>query len=159
MKTATEKMNDMWVKAKEKPLPQKETANNTDLEKRSVTFSFLLQYNVVQQLREIELLKRQTDFHYNVSDVIREGIEVMKKKYTDLPIRPNGVLPTRRGKHSNSDKKEKFHTSCRISEEQRDFIYDFMFSKNIDENGQIKAGNFTKDDFVEALLKDLKATL
>jgi hypothetical protein len=34
-----------------------------------------------------------------------------------------------------------------------------MFSKNIDENGQIKAGNFTKDDFVEVLLKDLKATL
>lgn len=30
----------------------------------------------------------------------------MKKKYTDLPIRPNGVLPTRRGKHSNSDKKK-----------------------------------------------------
>ena len=160
--SATEKMAEAWGKVAkqeqlqptQEPKPQIE---NTSL-KNDVTFSFLLQMEVVEQLREIEAIKRKDNFHYCVSDVIRDGIDIMRNKYKDLPLRPNGVLPTRRGKHSNSTKKERVFTSCRISVIDREFIYDFMYSKNINKNGDFLSTNFTKDDFIEQLLKDVKAS-
>lgn len=122
--------------------------------KNTFTFSFLLKIETMEKLRLIEEFKRRKKFQYNVSDVIREGIKKMKKKYQSLPNRPEGLIPTRRGKHSNSEKKEKTFTSFRISGEDRDFIYDFMYFKNLNENGDLITSNFTKDDFMECLLAE-----
>lgn len=159
-KSATEKMAEAWGKVAEQEQPQEpKQANDSKSAKNNITFSFLLQIEVVEQMREIEAIKRKTDFHYTVSDVVREGIDIMRKKYKNLPVRPEGLLPTRRGKHSNSTKKDKVFTSCRISEQDREFIYDFMFSKNINQDGEFINANFTKDDFMETLLKDFKSNL
>lgn len=124
--------------------------------KNTFTFSFLLKIEVVEKLRQIEATKRKNKFHYNVSEVIREGIGVMRQKYKNLPSRPDGLIPTRRGKHSNSENKEKTFTSFRISGEDRDFIYDFMYFKNLDEKGKFICSNYTKDDFMECLISNLK---
>lgn len=159
MKSATEKMAEAWGKVTEPQAPQEPKQTNDSNSAKNITFSFLLQIEVVQQMREIEAIKRKTDFHYTVSDVVREGIDIMRKKYKNLPLRPEGLLPTRRGKHSNSTKKDKVFTSCRITEQDREFIYDFMFSKNINQDGEFINANFTKDDFMETLLKDFKANL
>jgi hypothetical protein len=156
-KSATEKMAEAWNKVADPQEPQQ--TNNNSSAKNNITFSFLLQIEVVEQMREIEAIKRKTDFYYTVSDVVREGIDIMRKKYKNLPVRPEGLLPTRRGKHSNSTKKDKVFTSCRITEQDREFIYDFMFSKNINQDGEFINVNFTKDDFMETLLKDFKANL
>lgn len=161
-KSAAEKMAEAWGKVaelQEQPHQEpKQQIEETSLI-NNVTFSFLLQMQVVEQLREIEAIKRKDDFHYCVSDVIRDGIEIMRNKYKDLPLRPNGVIPTRRGKRSNSTKTERVFTSCRISAADREFIYDFMYSKNINIDGDFLSTNYTKDDFIEQLLKDFKGSL
>lgn len=162
MKSATEKMAEAWGKVTKNNTPvitDEKKGDSTTSPKNKITFSFLLQMEVVERMREIEALKRKTDFYYTVSNVVRDGIDIMRNKYTNLPIRPEGLLPTRRGKHSNSTKKDKVFTSCRICEQDREFIYDFMYSKNIDQNGNFINGNFTKDDFMEVLLKDFDANL
>ena len=135
-----DKLNQQWGKAQEE-----------EKEKNNITFSFVLEIEKVEILRKVESFRRKTDFHYSISDAIREGIEFMKIKNTDLLIRPNGLIPTRRGKRSNSEKRETVHTSYRITETEREFIYDYIYTKCVN-----KDGNFTKDDFMEDLIKALK---
>jgi len=136
-----DKLNEQWNNAQEQ---QKV--------KKNVTFSFLIEIEKIEALRSFESFKRKTDFHYSVSDVIREGIEIMRNQNKNLPSRPNGLIPTRRGKHSNSQKKERVFTSYRISENDRDFIYDYMYNKC-----SKMEGNYTKDDFMEDLIEAFKS--
>lgn len=135
-----DKLNQKWSEAQE-----------NEIEKNNITFSFLLEIEKVETLRNVETFRRKTDFHYSVSDAVREGIQLMIKDSKDLVVRPVGLIPTRRGKRSNNEKKERVFTSYRISESEREFIYDYIYNKCLKMDG-----NFTKDDFMEDLIKTLK---
>ena len=88
------------------------------------------------------------DYQYTQSDIIREGISLLKEKYGELPNRPMSMaIPTKGGRVAGEVLKEpRKKTSFRISEIEREFIYNLIFFKL---QGKI---NYTKENFLEEII-------
>lgn len=97
------------------------------------SFTFTLDKDVIDFLRNFIAFKRNIKDHYNYnqSDAIREGIENLKSYYGDIPTRPiTEKIPTRKGKAFGSklsSTRKKITTSFYLSDNDREFIYDVIY--------------------------------
>ena len=101
------------------------------------------------------MVKRQEDpefSQFTVSDVVKEGISLLRKTGVKLIERPGGLIPTKRGRVANGPElTERMSTSFSLLESEVNFIYDYLYSKS----GNI-LGGFTKEEFMTDLIKVLK---
>lgn len=122
-------------------------------------FSFNVDKSNVDFIRKFVDMKRSNpdDFHYNQTDAIREGILLLKEKNPHITERPSAIkIPTRKGRIFGStveefNKIEKIKTSFRINEIEKEYIYDYIYSKTLIEK------SFGKEDFLEELIESLKS--
>lgn len=121
-------------------------------------FSFNVDRSIVDFIRNFVDKKRDNpdDYHYNQTDAIREGIVLMKLKNPDIPQRPAKIgIPTRKGRVLGSTaqdfiKTEKIKTSFRINEIEKEYIYDYIYSKTLNDK------TFGKEHFLGELIENLK---
>jgi Arc/MetJ-type ribon-helix-helix transcriptional regulator len=121
-------------------------------------FSFNVDRSLVDFIRKFVDIKRSNpdEYHYNQSDAIREGIKLLKEANIEIGQRPRSVkIPTRKGRTFGStvedfNKVEKIKTSFRINEIEKEYIYDFIYSKATSEKP------YGKEDFLEELTEALK---
>lgn len=122
---------------------------------KSFNFSFVSEADNINYIRRLEFEKRRqgSEFSYfTSSDVVKEGIALLRKKGPKLKNRPAGMIPTRRGRVSNgTELKEKVTTSFSLIENEVDYIYDYIYTKS----GDI-LGSFTKESFMNDMIKELK---
>ena len=122
---------------------------------KSKNFTFVTEAENLNYLRKLELVKRQEDpefSQFTVSDVVKEGISLLRKTGVKLIERPGGLIPTKRGRVANGPElTERMSTSFSLLESEVNFIYDYLYSKS----GNI-LGGFTKEEFMTDLIKVLK---
>lgn len=122
---------------------------------KSFNFSFVSEAENINYIRRLEFEKRRqgSEFSYfTSSDVVKEGIALLRKKGPKLKNRPAGMIPTRRGRVSNgTELKDKVTTSFSLIEDEVDYIYDYIYTKS----GDI-LGSFTKESFMNDMIKELK---
>ena len=137
-----------------KPIAQKGHAILNQIEK-SKNVTFVTEAENLNYLRKLELVKRQEDpefSQFTVSDVVKEGISLLRKTGVKLIERPGGLIPTKRGRVANGPElTERMSTSFSLLESEVNFIYDYLYSKS----GNI-LGGFTKEEFMTDLIKVLK---
>lgn len=125
------------------------------IKEKSFNFSFVSEAENINYIRRLEFEKRRqgSEFSYfTSSDVVKEGIALLRKKGPKLKNRPAGMIPTRRGRVSNgTELKEKVTTSFSLIENEVDYIYDYIYTKS----GDI-LGSFTKESFMNDMIKELK---
>lgn len=121
-------------------------------------FSFNVEKSLINFIRKFVEMKRTNpdDFHYSQTDAIREGINLLKEINPDITQRPKSVkIPTRKGRIlgtvvEEGIKAEKVKTSFRINEIEKEYIYDFIYSKTTSEKP------YGKEEFLEELTAVLK---
>lgn len=124
-----------------------------------IRFSFSLLAEEVDWFRDVVSKKRKSNdkfISYSNSDLFKDGLELLKIKYPNCD-RTGEELPTRSGRKFNSIKEKRFPTSFSITEEDRKFIYDFIYYKlKISSDGNYSKSNFIKDliDVVDESMKD-----
>jgi hypothetical protein len=123
-------------------------------EKKFFTFSFNLEQQAVEFLREFVLYKRKSDslfFHFNNSQAIREGILLLKANNPSIEARPEHLkIPTRVGREGSLNGAVKLKTSYFINEVERDFIYNFIYEKSL------QNVYYSKTDFMNDLIGAIK---
>lgn len=125
------------------------------LKERSKNFTFVTEAENLNYLRKLEFAKRQENYEFSqftVTDVVKEGIVLLRKSAGKMIERPGGLIPTKRGRVANGPElKERMSTSFSLPESDVNFIYDYLFSKS----GNV-LGGFTKEEFMTDLIKVLK---
>lgn len=125
------------------------------IKEKSFNFSFVSEAENINYIRRLEFEKRRqgSEFSYfTSSDVVKEGIALLREKGPKLKKRPAGMIPTRRGRVSNgTELKEKVTTSFSLIENEVDYIYDYIYTKSGD-----VLGSFTKESFMNDMIKELK---
>ena len=133
------------------PKPDKKSK----VKEKSFNFSFVSEAENINYIRRLEFEKRRqgSEFSYfTSSDVVKEGISLLRKRGPKLKNRPAGMIPTRRGRVSNgTELKEKVTTSFSLIENEVDYIYDYIYTKSGD-----VLGSFTKEAFMNDMIKALK---
>lgn len=119
-------------------------------------FSFNIEKPLFIFIRKFVEFKRSNpdEFHYSQSDAIREGINLLKKSNPNVTQRPKAVkIPTRKGRvvgTVDGNIEEKVKTSFRINEIEKEYIYDFIYSKTTSEKP------YGKEDFLKELTEVIK---
>lgn len=121
-------------------------------------FSFNVEKPLIDFIRKFVDIKRTNpdQYHYSQSDAIREGINLLREINPTIIQRPRAVkIPTRKGRVygtviDEGNKTEKVKTSFRINEIEKEYIYDFIYSKATSEKP------YGKEDFLEELTDVLK---
>ncbi|WP_312306364.1 hypothetical protein [Chryseobacterium sp.] len=121
----------------------------------NVIFSFRVNQGLIHYIKKIRLFKieEKTSNHlYSESDVVREGIELLRKTFPDVPQRPDDVeIPTRRGRGLNRDPNTIMsNTSFTLSDHDINWIYNFIYDK------QKGGGRYTKEEFLSLLIKHME---
>lgn len=121
-----------------------------------IHYSFYGNINIVLYLKKLRLSKNLEPnfYYYNESTAVREGIDLLRKAYPNLPQRPKEVVfagLVGRGKIAGSDVK-KIKTSFTISEYDQEFINDFIYSKR-QSSGMAR---FTKEEFFSIMIEHLE---
>ena len=131
------------------------TEKNEQLnENNFFTFSFNLEQKAIEFLREFVLYKRKSDsifFHFNNSQAVREGMLLLKANNPTIEARPKHLkIPTRIGRDGSLNGAVKLKTSYWINEVERDFIYNFIYAKSL------QNANYSKTDFINDLISAIK---
>lgn len=119
------------------------------------SFPFNLEQEKVEFLRNFVSFKRKSGpafFHYNNSSAIREGVELLNEKYPDMKRRPAEIkIPTRYGTRGRLNGVVKVKTSYWINEVEREFIYNFIYMKSLQQE------EYNKSEFMDDLIDALVA--
>ncbi len=123
---------------------------------KSNNFSFTADVESLNYIRSLEFEKRQQDpefFQFSASDVVKEGVELLRQTGPKLKKRPEGMIPTRRGRTPKGEEIiKKVRTSFSLTESDVNYIYDYIFTKTGD-----TLGAFTKEDFMTDMIGALKS--
>ena len=124
-------------------------------QEKVVSFSFNIEKSKVEFLRTFVLFKRNISpefFHYSNTEAVREGIQYLRKKNTDLEDRPASVkMSTRKGTQGRLHGIEKLKTSFSISKNDIEFIYNLIYKNDV------KSGKYGKAEFFDDLIEALKS--
>ncbi|WP_175623189.1 hypothetical protein [Chryseobacterium schmidteae] len=124
-------------------------------DEKIVSFSFNIEKTKIEFLRTFVLFKRNIGpqfFHYSNTEAVREGIQHLRKQNADLENRPASVkMSTRKGTQGRLYGIEKLKTSFSISKDDREFIYNLIYKKDV------QNGNYGKAEFFDDLIEALKA--
>lgn len=152
-----QKMQVETVEQDKPPVEQKkaEAPKQSKIKEKSFNFSFVSEAENINYIRQLEFVKRTKDpesSNFTSSDVVKEGIALLRKNGPKLKNRPEGMIPTRRGRVTNgTELKNKVTTSFSLNKTEVDYIYDYIFTKSGD-----VLGSFTKEAFMNDLIKTLK---
>lgn len=121
----------------------------------TVIFSFRVNQDLIHYIKKLRLFKieEKTSNHlYSESDVVREGIELLRDTFPNIPQRPDDVeMPTRRGRGLKRDPNTVMsNTSFTLSDHDVNFIYNFIYDK------QKKGGRYTKEEFLALLVEHME---
>jgi hypothetical protein len=121
----------------------------------NVIFSFRVNQDLIHYIKKLRLFKieEKTSNHlFSESDVVREGIELLRETFPNIPQRPDDVeIPTRRGRGLKRDPDTVMsNTSFTLSEYDVNFIYNFIYDK------QKKGGRYTKEEFLALLIDHME---
>lgn len=121
----------------------------------TVIFSFRVNQDLIHYIKKLRLFKieEKTSNHlYSESDVVREGIELLRETFPNIPQRPDDVeMPTRRGRGLKRDPDTIMsNTSFTLSDYDVNFIYNFIYDK------QKKGGRYTKEEFLALLVEHME---
>lgn len=126
-----------------------------EIKEKTKNFTFKTEIENLNYLKKLEFAKRieSPQFaQFSVSDVVKEGLVLLKKSGPKLKDRPSGFIPTRRGRVANgTEATKKMSTSFSLAESEVNFIYDYLYTKS----GNI-LGSFTKEEFMNDLINVLK---
>lgn len=128
---------------------EKEKESNND-----IPFSFKLDKNLILYIKELVLQKIKEDvnnYFYNESTAFKEGLELLKLS-SPVPKRPKQIsIPTKSGRGATIDKKvQKISTSFLLSEDDKEYIYDYIYHQ------QRGGSRFTKEEFFNLIVEKLK---
>lgn len=137
------------AKRKEIPKVIQTTTGDDKVREKKINFSFVLSIEQMQKLRNFVDEKRNSDiefFNFNNTDAFREGLELLKSEHPDLKKRPRALkIPTRIGRRfGTKNGEERFPTSFSISEDERNFIYDFIYNKALENSRYCKENFFNE---------------
>lgn len=103
---------------------------------KKINFTFNLNQEMISFIRKFVHFKRfeKNEFLYNQSIFLTEGVSILREKNKELPKRPQAFkIPTTKGRRqgyvASEQIQEKFVTSFRILEEDKDFIYDYIYQR------------------------------
>lgn len=121
----------------------------------TVIFSFRVNQDLIHYIKKLRLFKieEKTSNHlYSESDVVREGIELLRETFPEIPQRPDDVeMPTRRGRGLKRDPDTIMsNTSFTLSDHDVNFIYNFIYDK------QKGGGRYTKEEFLALLVEHME---
>ncbi|MBP0611909.1 hypothetical protein J8J42_02475 [Chryseobacterium sp. cx-311] len=123
---------------------------------KNYNFSFSSEAENMNYIRALEFEKRRQDpefFQFTASDVVKEGVELLRQTGQRLKKRPAGMIPTRRGRvMKGAELNNRVRTSFSLTENDVEFIYDYIYTKS----GNV-LGAFTKEDFMNDMIGALKA--
>ncbi|HAV02469.1 MAG TPA: hypothetical protein DCW95_04620 [Chryseobacterium sp.] len=126
------------------------------VKQKSNNFSFTADIDSLNYIRALEFEKRRQDpefFQFSASDVVKEGVELLRQTGPKLKKRPEGMIPTRRGRTPKGEEIiKKVRTSFSLTESDVNYIYDYIFTKTGD-----TLGAFTKEDFMTDMIGALKS--
>lgn len=121
----------------------------------TVIFSFRVNQDLIHYIKKLRLFKieeKASNHLYSESDVVREGIELLREKFSNVPQRPIDVeMPTRRGRGlTRNPSIIMSNTSFTLSENDVNFIYNFIYDKQ-------KGGDrYTKEEFLALLVEQME---
>lgn len=125
------------------------------LKEKTTNFPFNLEQNRIEFLREFVIKKRKQNakfFHYSNTDAVKEGINYLREKYSDLKKRPESIKhSTRVGTTGHLHGVVKTQTSFSLPVSDREFIYDLIFAKDGNPSEYNKAEFF--DELIDELSK------
>lgn len=119
-----------------------------------IPFSFTVDRELILYVKNLVLQKIKEDvnnYFYNESTAIKEGIDLLKIS-SPVPKRPVEIgTPTKSGRGVATDKKIiKVSTSFLLSEEDKEFVYDYIYHQ------QRGGGRYTKEEFFNLIVEKLK---
>jgi len=133
-----------------------EKAVKPTVKPKSNNFSFTSELDNLNYIRALEFEKRRQDpefFQFSASDVVKEGVELLRQTGPKLKNRPAGMIPTRRGRTPKGEElTQKVRTSFSLTESDVNYIYDYIYTKSGD-----TLGAFTKEDFMNDMIGALKS--
>jgi len=119
-----------------------------------IGFPFNIKKTKLEFLRMLVVYKRTLSpnfFHYSNTDAVREGIQALRELNPNIEQRPNSVkFSTRNGTLGRLNGVEKKKTTFSISENDKEFIYNFIYEKSK------KIGEYGKAEFFDELLEELR---
>lgn len=121
----------------------------------NIIFSFYLNKDLllyIKQLRIFKINSNSSHYLYNESEAVREGIQLLKEAFPNIPQRPDEIKnPAKAGRGAKSDPNiVRSRTSFAMSEADVEFIYNFIYNKQ-------KGGDrYTKEEFFSLLVEHLE---
>jgi hypothetical protein len=118
----------------------------------NITFAFTLPITMIAYLKELVIHKLSSDYGYNESSAVREGLKLLQEASPFVKQRPEDIgVSTKRGRKSTADKEiKKKSTSFLISEADLNFIYNFIYYKQ--KSGSI----FIKEELFSLIIEQLE---
>lgn len=117
-----------------------------------IRFSFMFLQEQMEWFRDYLAEKRKSSpqfFTWTASDVFKEGLRLLEKKYPNIEECPVDV-PTVRGRNGAIPEGEKFVTSFSISQEEKDFIYNLIYYKS---NLKDSERSYNKHDLIAEMIE------
>lgn len=118
----------------------------------NIIFSFTLPITMIAYVKKLVIHNLSSDYSYNESSAVREGILLLKKLSPFINQRPDEIIiSTKRGRKSTANKEiKKKTTSFLISEADQNFIYNYIYYKQ--KSGEI----FIKEELFSLIIDQLE---
>lgn len=133
-------------------MKEKEKEYSTE---NNIIFSFRVNKELIHYIKKFRIFKIEdnpSNHLYSDSDVVREGLQLLKETFPSIPQRPEDVeVPTKRGRGEKRDPAVIIsNTSFTLSESDINFIYNFIFDR------QKGGARYTKEEFLALLVEHLE---
>lgn len=120
----------------------------------NVIMAFHVDKELILFIKKLVFFKINEDvnsYHYNESEAVREGINLMRLTMPNLKERPAEIEnPTRKGRRTTNSGIVKVKTSFLVSENDKQFFYNLVYDR------QKGGGTFTKEDFLKLIVEHLQ---